>query len=151
MVRQRAVWIAMFGLGLVLSGCAASGWFAASDAPSTDRPKARYSAAAGVALHRAPDASSEVVGTLALHEGVLRYQQDGEFAYVTSDKTGRSGWVRERELIERLPAPKKTAAAPAPAPAAAEPSETVEPAEAEEPTEPAPPPAPREKSVFDPY
>ena len=72
---RRGAWVVIAGLVLALSGCAAtqrtvSGWFGGGDGPSAERPKARYSAAAGVELHRAPDASSEVVGTLALHEGV---------------------------------------------------------------------------------
>jgi hypothetical protein len=140
--RSHALLLACVGLALALSGCMALGM---RPTPA-ERPSARYSAAAGVALHRSPNAASEVVGTLALHEGVLRYQIEGDYAYVTSEKSGRSGWVRERDLIERLPAPKKTAAAPAePEP---EPEPATEPAPA---TEPEPPPAPREKSVFDPY
>ncbi len=164
-------WVAIAALGALLSGCAAtqsatrpaSGWFGAGDSASEQKPTARYSAAAGVALHEQPDASSPVLGKLGRHEGVLRYQLENGFAYVTSEKSGRSGWVREGELIERLPAARKAAAAAprvAPEPAVAPrdpvvPDDPVggdEPAEALEPSEPGEPPAEApEKSIFDPY
>ncbi len=126
MARTLASWIAIGGLGLMLSGCAAvrsaqetvGGWFGSADGQAGQKPQARYSAAAGVALYRNPDESSEVVGKLALYEGVLSYRVEGGFAYVTSEKSGRSGWVRERQLIERLPVTKKPVVAPPPAPAA---------------------------------
>jgi hypothetical protein len=139
MTRRRAIAIAA-ALALCLSGCALPGFSSGKPA----RPTALYSAAAGVELHHAPDAASEVVGTLGRHEGVLRYQLEGGFAYVTSEKTGRSGWVREGQLIETLPVAKK---APEPEAIAAPAAETP----AEPAPEPEPPPAPREKSVFDPY
>ena len=161
MKRELAAWIAISGLGLMLSGCAAvrsaqetvGGWFGSADEPAAGKPQARYSAAAGVALYRNPDDSSEVVGKLALYEGVLRYRVEGGYAYVTSEKSGRSGWVRDRQLIERLPATKKPAAAtPAPSPSAEEPSAQEEPpAESEPPATEEPPAPPREKSIFDPY
>ena len=155
----------------MLSGCAVvrsaeetvSGWFGSADGqaePSgqvAQKPQARYSAAAGVALYRNPDESSEVVGKLALYEGVLSYRVEGGFAYVTSEKSGRSGWVRERQLIERLPVTKKPVAEPPP-PAAEQPSTQEEPSAQEEPRAESEPPAPeeppakpREKSIFDPY
>ena len=158
-----ASWIAISGLGLMLSGCAVvrsaeetvSGWFGSADGQSgqvAQKPQARYSAAAGVALYRNPDESSEVVGKLALYEGVLSYRIEGGFAYVTSEKSGRSGWVRERQLIERLPVTKKPVAEPPPPPAAEQPSAQEEPpAESEPPATEEPPAKPREKSIFDPY
>lgn len=144
-----ASWIALAGIGLILSGCAAvqsgmTGWFGAPDDRGVGKPHARYSAAAGVALRSKPDESSEVVGKLALHEGVLRYQVEGGFAFVTSQKSGRSGWVRERQLIERLPVATKPAAE-APPSAVEEPAEPGEPPPEEAPAEPP------EKSIFDPY
>ena len=101
-------------------------------------------------LHREPVASSQVVGELALHEGVLRYQVEGGFAYVKAEKSGRSGWVRERDLIERLPAvPKPIAKTPADR-AQPEPAESSAPDEPPDPAE-QPPAQPPEKSIFDPY
>ena len=138
---RRASWIALAALGLMLSGCAAarsfqhavSGSLDTPDGPGMGKPEARYSAAAGVTLHRKPDASSEVVGELALHEGVLRHRREAGFAYVTSKRSGLAGWVRERQLIARLPPP----SAP----------DTPETPETETPERPPPP----EKSIFDPY
>jgi hypothetical protein len=126
-----ASWIAVAGLGLMSSGCAAvrsaqqsmSRSPGAADARAAAKPQVRYSAAAGVALYRKADATSDVVGKLDLHESVLRHQRRAGFAYVTSQRSGLAGWVREQQLIERLPA--EEAAAPEP-----------------------PPP---EKSIFDPY
>lgn len=126
-----AFWIAVAGLGLMLSGCAAvrSAQQAVSGSPRTadergvGKPQERYSAAAGVALHRKADASSEVVGELELHESVLRYQRRAGFAYVASQRSGLAGWVREEQLIARLPEKEPDT------------------------TEPPPP----EKSIFDPY
>jgi hypothetical protein len=104
-------------------------------------------------LYRAPDASSEVVGELALHEGVLRYQVDGDFAYVKAERSGRSGWLASANLIDSVPrasqpsrAEKPATEAPASAPEVVEPAEPPE-SETAEPEAPAPP----EKSVFDPY
>ncbi len=123
-----ALWIAIAGLGLMLSGCAAvraaqQSVSGSSAGPAVGKPQLRYSAAAGVTLHRKANATSEIVGKLDLHEGVLRYQRRAGFAYVTSQRSGSSGWVREQQLIERLP-------------------------EQEPDTPEAPPP---EKSIFDPY
>jgi hypothetical protein len=165
MARRLAGWIALTALGALLAGCAATqsatrtvtGWFGADEAASPQRPQARYSAVEGVALHEQPDDSSPTLGKLGRHEGVLRYQRENGFAYVTSETSGRSGWVREGELIERLPATRKPAAsapsvAPEPAVAPDDPAGADEPAEALEPTEPGEPPAEApEKSIFDPY
>ena len=70
---------------------------------------------------------------------------------MTSEKSGRSGWVRERQLIERLPVTKKPVVEPPP-PSAEQPSAQEEPpAESEPPATEEPPDKPREKSIFDPY
>jgi len=154
-IRCRGPWrasgVAIAVAGLLLSGCAAArsaqqtvtGWFGAGSAGTPaagPRPQARYAAAAGVQLHRGPDAASEVVGELALHEAVLRDRLASGFAHVKSKASGRAGWVREQELIARLPVEEEaaTTASEAAAPEAA-PSGTDE------------PPEPPEKSIFDPY
>lgn len=157
--------IAIAALAGVLFGCAATrsvqdtvgGWFGSDPGSSAERPQARYSAAAGVVLRETPDAAAGLVGRLGLHEAVLRYKLENGYAYVKSEKTGHDGWVRERDLIEQLPAPRKPAvAAPAAAPeppATSEQSATQEaPAGATEPTEPGESPSESpEKSIFDPY
>jgi hypothetical protein len=146
MASRLASWIAIAGLGLVLSSCAVarsvqksvSASLGVPEARAVGESQARYSAAAGVALHRKPDASSEVVGKLALHESVLRYQRKAGFAYVTAKRSGLAGWVRERQLIERLPASTKR-----------DTSETTPPEIPQPETES--PETPPEKSIFDPY
>ncbi len=163
----RPVVLAAVVLGLLASGCAATrsttdvvgGWFGRMPVTRPDpsvRPSARYSASARVAVRALPDTSSEVVAELARHEPVLLYQRRDGFAFVVAEKSGRSGWVSERALIDRLPAAPKASAAPnapgAPAgPEAASPPEAApEPAE-EPPGEETAPPAPPQKSIFDPY
>lgn len=125
------------------------GWLGLGATP----PRAYYVGVARAKLYRAPDASAAVVGELALHEGVLRSEVEGDFAYVRAEQSGLSGWVRSANLIDELPranrpSPAKTPASAetAPAPASAEPTATPE----SESTEPEPP-EPPEKSVFDPY
>ena len=150
-MRTDALFVAVIA-GSLLLGCAAgrsvqqtvTGWFDSTEA--SGRPQARYAGAAGVSLYREPKASAEVVGRLGFHEGVLSYQVEDGFAYVKSEKSGRAGWVRERDLIERLPVAKKKPVVEAPG----EPPE--EPAAQDEPTEPDDSPVtPPEKSIFDPY
>lgn len=166
----RGASLAMLLLGALLSGCATKrsvqellpDWLGGEEAPAPtagQRSQTRYSAAAGARLHRAPDASSEVVGALALHESVLRDRVQNGFAHVTSKTSGRSGWVSERLLLTALPrATRSPTAAPSgsgsPPPAAADDSAPLAPPDAgEQSPSPAAPPdsgAP-EKSVFDPY
>lgn len=152
---------ALLLVACLLTGCAGarsvketvSGWFGMSETT----PRAYYVGSARARLHREPDGSSEVVGTLGLHEGVLAYRVDRDFTYVRSERTGRSGWLRTAELIDQLPPAQKAprageaAAKPAEPPAPQEATAEPEPEPAAEPepaTEPAPTP---EKSVFDPY
>jgi hypothetical protein len=133
---------------LSLVGCASTrslqqtvaGWFGAEP-----KPRACYAGVARAKLRREPEASSEIVGELALHEGVLAYQSDDGFVFVRAEKGGRSGWVRSSELIGQLPAERKVTS---------EPQKAATPPEAEAPpptSEPEPEPQQPEKSVFDPY
>lgn len=120
-----------------------TGWLGRSEPP-----RAYYAGAARARLYRDPDTSSEVVGELALHEGVLAYRVDDGFTWVRAEQSGRAGWVRSDQLIDTLPrartpaasAPRPPASGEAPAPPAEPPPE--------EPEGPAPEP---ERSVFDPY
>ena len=162
-----ASWIAISGLGLMLSGCAV-----VRSAGDRERMVWFWRGRRAVRAGRAEAAGTlfgcrrcgvaertvlGLVGKLAL-AGVLSYRVEGGFAYVTSEKSGRSGWVRERQLIERLPVMKKPVAEPPPRPAAEQPSTQEEPstqqespAESEPPAPEEPPAPPREKSIFDPY
>lgn len=155
----RAMGVAMavaLGSALLL-GCAAgrsmretvSGWLG-----KEPTPRAHYVGVARARLHREPEASSEVVAELALHEGVLSYRVEDGFAYVRAERSGRSGWVRASDLIDQLPPPRpkpaaaETSAAPEPEAPSAEAAPPAEPpAEPEVESEPEAP----EKSVFDPY
>jgi len=128
----------------LIVGCAtltktAGGWLG----NGASAPRAYYVGVARAKLYRAPDVSSEVVGELALHDGVLRYEVEGEFSYVKAEQGGRSGWLQSAKLIDDLPRASQT---PVSAPDAAEPTEKPE-SETTEPEAPHPP----EKSVFDPY
>jgi hypothetical protein len=175
--RHTALVAALLG-ALLLAGCAtgrsaqdtASGWFdrvTGKTSAAEAEPRASYAAVARLKLYREPDASSAVVGELALHEGVLRYQDDRGFAYVKARKSGLEGWVREGQLSERLPSTSKPAAkassqSPAQTPGvSAAPSDSA-PTEAsptpptDAPNEAAPPdpnpdPQAPERSIFDPY
>jgi hypothetical protein len=142
--------IAAFAAASLLGGCAGvrsaresvSGWLGGSE----PTPRARYVGVSRARLYREADASSEVVGELAQREGVLAYRVDGEFEWVRSEATGRSGWVRASQLVDDLPrAPEPVAAPPQPA-AGSEPAPAAEPP----PPEPGPPAEP-ERSVFDPF
>lgn len=155
--------LAAIALGaLLLTGCATArslqetviGWFAAEP-----KPRALYSRVSGAELHHEADAASEVVGRLALHEGVLAYRVSGDFTYVRGEASKSSGWVKSAELIEQVPRARQPspvpaqAAAPQPevaptAPVETEPAQPEPPAEPEEPAQPEPS---HEKSVFDPY
>lgn len=144
----RAVALAL--VATLLVGCASgsslsqtvSGWLGRSSAP----PRAYYAGAARAKLYRAPDATSAVVGQLALHEGVLCYELDGDFCYVKAERSGNEGWVLNADLIDSVPR------ASAPARNVAPPAAPVPEPEPEPELEPEPEaPAPAEKSVFDPY
>jgi hypothetical protein len=158
-------------LASVLSGCAVArstqetvgGWFGGkpTDGPAAGvRPRAYYAASARVKVLAEPAASASVVGELALHEGVLGYQVEEGYAYVTSQTGDTKGWVSVRALIEKLPSPTR-AAKPAAAPPAATPAQdgaTAEPLEPlapeDDPSDDAEKPSPGatpEKSIFDPY
>ena len=164
MASRLAGCFAIAALCVLLGGCSTtrsvqqtvSGWFGAGDA-GEQRATALYSAAAGVALHESADTSSAIVGKLGLYEGVLRTRIENDFAFVRSPKSGRSGWVREAQLVERPPVARKAPVeAPSAAPeAAGSPAEVGTPGvadEAIEPAEPGEPPAETpERSIFDPY
>jgi hypothetical protein len=127
-------------------GRSVHGWLGAEPPP-----RAHYVGVAGAKLHREPDAASDVVGTLRLHEGVLAYRAENGFAWVRAESDGREGWVSARALIDELPRAREPARAQ-PRPQSRTEMQPVEP----EPESPAEAPAPEreqppEKSVFDPF
>ena len=142
-------------VALALGGCASTrgtigGWFGAAtptpvSTPGTaaQAPRVYYAGVEGMQVYSDSSASSKVVGELSLHEKVTRTRLERGFAFVQSAKSGTKGWVKNAQLIWRLPTAPTTAA-----PAAEEP----QPAEPEEPEAPAveEPPAPTAPAVEEP-
>jgi len=142
--RVRAVAIVV--LGILLAGCATiqksmGGWFGAATptpapqatpAAAAQAPRVYYAGVDGLKMYSDPSASSKVVGALPLHEKVTRTQLERGFAFVESAKSGTKGWVKNAQLIWRLPT---TPTGAAPAAAEPQPEDTAAPA-AETPQEP---------------
>ena len=184
-----AGWIARLAaavsLALALASCASvqqtiGGWFGAATPTPAPTPQGKAAGAAprvyfagteAVKLYSEPSASSKVIGELSLHEKVTRFKLERGFAYVESAARGLKGWVKNSQLIWRLPSGATTTA---PAAAEAEPegpaAEEAQPPQAPEATataaEPtampthtpaAAPPSPKETprgvapSIFDAY
>lgn len=173
------------GLGVLtlLASCAATqpstgGWLgsaAPTPTPAETTSQVRrvyYAGAEGMKVYSEASTSSKVVGTLSLHEKVVRSDLQRGYALVESSKSGLKGWVDNAQLIWRLPtapgtgAPAKVEAEPEEpeAPAPEEPSPTAAPqptptAEVFPTSVPAPTAAPREMptprpvgpSIFNPY
>lgn len=100
-----------------------------------------YSGVAELRVFESPSTSSKVVGSLSLHQKVVRSKIDRGFAFIESTDGHLRGWVNNAQLIWKVPAPtspptdsRKTAPA-ASAPSVAEPA-----------TEPVPPTAPEPAS-----
>jgi len=104
----------------------------AKSAPATTQTRRVYYAGAeGLKVYSEASASATVVGTLALHEKVVRTNLERGYAFVESSQSGLKGWVDNAQLIWRLPAASTTGA---PANVEAEPEEPEAPA----PEEPSP-------------
>jgi hypothetical protein len=152
---------AAFGVAVVLASCATTQksvgvWFATATPTPTPAPKAKaaqaprayYAGVEGLKVYAAPSSSSNVIGTLSLHEKVIRSNVERGYALVESTKSGIKGWVDNAQLTWRLaPAPKTAGPAPEEAPPEEAPPEEAPPEEAppEEPAAPteeeqAPPP-----------
>jgi uncharacterized membrane protein len=120
-----------------------------------------YAGQAGLRVHESASAGSRVVGTLALHERVLRSEVERGWAHVRSDRSGLKGWVDNARLLNRIPSAHAPAASPDAQPAAATDTQAASPAPdlpaepvvttPEETPPPAPDPPKREPAVFDPF
>jgi hypothetical protein len=143
-----------------------------SPASASQAPRVYYAGVEGLKVYSEASAFSKVVGTLSLHEKVVRMNLERGYAFVESTKSEVKGWVDNAQLIWRLPA---ASGAGAPTNVEAQPEEPEAPAPEEptptaapEPTPtaavfptivPAPTPAPREMptprsvspSIFNPY
>lgn len=71
------------------------------------RPKVYYAGVPGLKLYSGCSFSSPTLAELALHEKVLRYKLERGLAYVKVAKSGQTGWVRNADLIWRLPSVSK--------------------------------------------
>ena len=141
--------LAACAVASILAGCASvrsardsvSGWVGTQE----PTPRARYVGVSRARLYQEADPSSDPVGELALREGVLAYRVDGDFEWVRSESSGRSGWVRSNQLVDELPR------APEPVAAPAQPRPEIEPGPAEPPSAEPEPTAEPERSIFDPF
>ena len=97
-----------------------------SPATASQVSRVYYAGVEGLNVYSEASTSSKVVGTLSLHEKVVRTNLERGYAFVESTKSGLKGWVDNAQLIWRLP----------PAPGAGTPT-NVE-AQPEEPETPAP-------------
>src|SRR5262245_25276027 len=173
--------ISAIGALVLIAGCAtvqqATGTAPTAEptkSPTTASQASRvyYAGVEGLKVYSDASTSSKVVGTLLLHEKVVRTSLERGYAFVESSQSGLKGWVDNAQLIWRLP-PAPGASAPAnveappeepEAPAPEEPTPTAAP----EPTPtaevfptmvPEPTAAPRElptpraigPSIFNPY
>jgi hypothetical protein len=161
--------VAAIGGALLLSACAGGGsgsgtvggWLDGVRGKTSAEGQSRvsYAAAARIKIYGKPEADSPVIGLLDRYEKIARYQSVSGFAYVEA-RGNLSGWVRESQLIERLPHKSAEGEPTPPAEATPAPGDSVEtevkPPPDTAPTEPVPPdsgaePKEPERSVFDPY
>ncbi len=165
----RLVHAALFlAFGIGVGSCSVQktvgGWFGATPSP-TPAPIPQERSAAGVffagvdglTVYSDSSSSSKIVGRLPLYDKVTRSKVERGYAYVTSDKSGITGWVNNAQLLWRVPSAPTAAGSP---PAAAPQEEGAPPATvAPEPTatrrDAAAPPTPAAgglaPSIFDAY
>jgi hypothetical protein len=104
-----------------------------------------YAGAEGLKVYSEASTSSKVVGTLSLHEKVVRTNLERGYAFVESTKSDLKGWVDNAQLIWRLP---PAPGAGAPTNVEAQPEEPEAPAPEEPTPTAAPEPTPTAASVF---
>ncbi len=151
---------AVIAMIVLASGCSAakkSGeWLGFGSKGAAKEKGVFYAGADGLAVREAPKSSGKVIGTLSLHQKVVRSKVTDGYALVRVSGGDLAGWVVNAKLLWKLPqATPAVEAEEAPAEETATPTEP--PAEAP-PTEPATE-APKEQtpkprsgaSVFDPY
>ena len=63
-----------------------------------------YAGVEGLKVYSETSASSKVVGTLSLHEKVVRTNLERGYAFVESTERDLKGWVDNAQLLWRLPA-----------------------------------------------
>ena len=152
--------MAVMAMIVLASGCSAAKktgeWLGFESKGAAKEKGVFYAGADGLVVREAPKSSAKVVGTLALHQKVVRSKLTDGYALVRASGGDLAGWVVNAKLLWKLPqATPAVEAGETPAEESAPPTEP--PAEAS-PTEPATE-APKEQapkprsgaSVFDPY
>ncbi len=66
-------------------------------------PRVYYAGVEGLKLFPESSFSGAPLAELPLHQKVLRYKLERGFAYVKVPGTGQVGWVRNRDLVWRIP------------------------------------------------
>jgi len=152
--------MAVIAASVLASGCSAakkSGeWLGFGSKGAAKEEGVFYASADGLVLRDAPESSAKIVGTLALHQKVVRSKVTNGYALVRAADGGIAGWVVNAKLLWKLPqatpaiergeTPAEETAAPADPPVEAPPTEPA----SEAPKEQAPKPR-SGASVFDPY
>jgi hypothetical protein len=123
--RSSRIVLVVLGIGILslLASCAATpqstgGWFgsaAPTPEPTNVTPaitsqarRVYYAGVEDLKVYGEPSTSSKVVGTLSLHEKVVRTNLERGYAFVESTKSELKGWVDNAQLIWRLPAASTT-------------------------------------------
>ena len=157
-MRSLMVVIAMIVLA---SGCSAAKktgeWLGFESKGAAKEKGVFYAGADGLVVRDAPKSSGKVVGTLSLHQKVVRSKVTDGYALVRVSAGDLAGWVVNAKLLWKLPQAAPATEAVDQAPAQQAPAPAQPPVDAT-PTEPAPQapkePAPKPRSgasVFDPY
>jgi hypothetical protein len=151
---------AVIAMIVLASGCSAakkSGeWLGFGSKGAAKEKGVFYAGADGLVVREAPKSSGKVVGTLSLHQKVVRSKVTDGYALVRVSGGDLAGWVVNAKLLWKLPqATPAVEAGEAPAEETATPTEPSTEASPTEPATEAPkeqPPKPRSgASVFDAY
>jgi hypothetical protein len=152
--------MAVIAVSVLASGCSAAKkpgeWLGFGSKGAAKQEGVFFAGADGLVVRDAPESSAKVVGTLALHQKVVRSKVTNGYALVRTADGGIAGWVVNAKLLWKLPqatpaieageTPAEENATPTEPPAEASPSEPA----SESPKEQAPKPR-SGASVFDPY
>lgn len=146
MKRQQLIfWFLMGVASMFLCSCAmvdsATKQLGVVDSP--ERPETFYVGLDGLKLFPEPRFSKAFIGTLPLHEEVVRDKLEKGFAHVRVVKTGETGWVNNANLVWRTSSPPKLLP-PEPTPSKIPPEEKV----IQEPAHPDPEIEGRDAAIF---
>jgi pyruvate/2-oxoglutarate dehydrogenase complex dihydrolipoamide acyltransferase (E2) component len=152
--------MAVIAMIVLTSGCSAAKktgeWLGFESKGAAKEKGVFYAGTDGLVVRDAPKSSAKLIGTLSLHQKVVRSKVTDGYALVRVSGGDLAGWVVNANLLWKLP--QATPAAEAEAAPAEETAPPTEPPAEAPPTEPATE-APKEQapkprsgaSVFDPY